>query len=111
MIGEGTKIDNLVQIGHNVSIGRQCLIVSQTGISGSVKIGDFVMMGGQVGIADNLTVGDGAVIGARGGIMEHVPAGARWAGYPAESAMNWKRSILALRRLAHRGHTPKGDGE
>jgi len=111
MIGEGTKIDNLVQIGHNVSIGRHCLIVSQTGISGSVKIGDFVMMGGQVGIADNLTVGDGAVIGARGGIMEHVPAGARWAGYPAESAMDWKRSIIALRRLSHRGHTPKGDGE
>ena len=61
VIGEGTKIDNLVQIGHNVSIGRHCVIVSQTGISGSVEVGDFVMLGGQVGIGDHLTIGSGAM--------------------------------------------------
>ena len=103
VIGEGTKIDNLVQIGHNCSIGRHCLIVSQVGISGSVTVGDFVMMGGQVGIADHITIGDGAVIGARGGIMSNVPAGSRWAGYPAEPAGDWKRGVATLRRLARRG--------
>src|SRR6516225_1642162 len=64
IIGEGTKIDNLVQIGHNVSIGRHCLIVSQVGISGSVTIGDFAVLAGQVGVADHLTIGEGAVLGA-----------------------------------------------
>jgi UDP-3-O-[3-hydroxymyristoyl] glucosamine N-acyltransferase len=110
VIGEGTKIDNLVQIGHNVSIGRHCLIVSQTGISGSVKIGDFVMMGGQVGIADHLTIGAGAVIGAKSGVMSNVPAGARWLGYPARHAREWLRGAAAVRRLARRGGKDEGEG-
>jgi UDP-3-O-[3-hydroxymyristoyl] glucosamine N-acyltransferase len=111
VIGEGTKIDNLVQIGHNVSIGRHCLIVSQTGISGSAKVGDFVMMGGQVGIADHHTIGDGAMLGARTGIIADVPAGARFVGYPAQPAREWWRGVAMVRRLARRGDKSEGEGE
>ena len=103
VIGEGTKIDNLVQVGHNVSIGRHCVIASQTGISGSTQVGDFVMMGGQVGLADHLTIGAGAMLGARSGFISDVPAGARWVGYPARPAREWWKSIAALRRLARGG--------
>jgi UDP-3-O-[3-hydroxymyristoyl] glucosamine N-acyltransferase len=102
VIGEGTKIDNLVQIGHNVSIGRHCLIVSQVGISGSVAVGDFAVLAGQVGVADHLTIGAGAVLGARAGVMSNVPAGARWAGFPAEPAIDWKRGQAIVRRLVRR---------
>src|SRR6202051_3980656 len=91
IIGEGTKIDNLVQIGHNCAIGRHCIIVSQTGISGSVNVGDYVMMGGQVGLGDHLTIGDKAMLGARAAVMSSAPAGARLLGYPAEPAIDWKR--------------------
>jgi UDP-3-O-[3-hydroxymyristoyl] glucosamine N-acyltransferase len=108
VIGEGTKIDNLVQIGHNCWIGRHCVIVSQTGISGSVEVGDFVMMGGQVGIADHLTVGAGAMLGARAGVMSNIPAGGRWTGYPAEPIIDWKRGVAAVRRLTRRGKKPEG---
>jgi len=111
VIGEGTKIDNLVQIGHNCSIGRHCLIVSQVGISGSVTVGDFVMLGGQAGVADHITIGAGALLGARAGIMSNVPAGARWAGYPAEPAIDWKRGIATLRRQARRSRKPEGKEE
>jgi UDP-3-O-[3-hydroxymyristoyl] glucosamine N-acyltransferase len=99
MIGEGTKIDNLVQIGHNCSIGRHCLIVSHVGISGSVNVGDFAVIAGQVGIADHIKIGAGAVIGGRSGVMSNVPDGARWAGIPAEPATDWKRGVAVLRRL------------
>ncbi|HXW41864.1 MAG TPA: UDP-3-O-(3-hydroxymyristoyl)glucosamine N-acyltransferase [Xanthobacteraceae bacterium] len=111
VIGEGTKIDNLVQIGHNCSIGRHCLIVAQVGISGSVTVGDFAVLAGQVGIADHLTIGAGAVIGGRAGIMSNVPAGARWAGFPAEPALQWKRGIATLRRLARRGRKSEEEQE
>jgi UDP-3-O-[3-hydroxymyristoyl] glucosamine N-acyltransferase len=77
VIGEGTKIDNLVQIAHTVSIGRHCLIAGQTGISGSSQLGDFVMMGGQVGLADHVNVGSGAMLGAQSGHMSDVPPRAR----------------------------------
>jgi UDP-3-O-[3-hydroxymyristoyl] glucosamine N-acyltransferase len=103
VVGEGTKIDNLVQIGHNVSIGRHCVIVSQVGISGSVTVGDFAMLGGQVGIADHIMIGAGAMIAARAGVMSNVPAGGRWAGYPAEPVIEWKRGVVAVRRLVRRG--------
>jgi UDP-3-O-[3-hydroxymyristoyl] glucosamine N-acyltransferase len=99
MIGEGTKIDNLVQIGHNCSIGRHCLIVSQVGISGSVTVGDFAVLAGQVGIADHVKIGAGTVIGGRSGVMSNVPDGGRWAGIPAEPATDWKRGVAVLRRL------------
>jgi UDP-3-O-[3-hydroxymyristoyl] glucosamine N-acyltransferase len=77
VIGEGTKIDNLVQIGHNVSIGRHCIIVSQCGISGSVVIEDHVILAGQVGLPDNVTIGEGAIVGAQSGVMSDIPAGER----------------------------------
>jgi UDP-3-O-[3-hydroxymyristoyl] glucosamine N-acyltransferase len=111
VIGEGTKIDNLVQIGHNCSIGRHCLIVSQVGISGSVTVGDFVMIGGQAGVADHITIGAGAKIGARAGVMSNVPPGARWAGYPAEPAFDWKRGVVSVRRLVRSGRTSEGASE
>jgi UDP-3-O-[3-hydroxymyristoyl] glucosamine N-acyltransferase len=115
IIGEGTKIDNLVQIGHNCSIGRHCLIVSQVGISGSVTVGDFVMIGGQAGIADHATIGAGAMLGARAGVMSDVPAGARWGGFPAEPGGDWKRGVATVRRLVRRSRKserePEGEGE
>jgi UDP-3-O-[3-hydroxymyristoyl] glucosamine N-acyltransferase len=100
VIGEGTKIDNLVQIAHNVSIGRHCLIAGQVGISGSVRIGDFVMLGGKVGIADHVTVGAGASLGAQSGVMADVPAGARWIGSPAQPVRDFMKGVAVLRRLA-----------
>jgi UDP-3-O-[3-hydroxymyristoyl] glucosamine N-acyltransferase len=102
VIGEGTKIDNLVQIGHNVSIGRHCIIVAQSGISGSVTLEDWVMLGGQVGIADHLTIGEGAQIGASSGVMHDVPAGAKWLGTPAKPAREQLREFAVIRRLALR---------
>ena len=111
VIGEGTKIDNLVQIGHNCSIGCHCLIVSQVGISGSVTIGDFAVITGQVGIADHLTIGAGVVLGGRAGVMSNVPDGARWAGTPAELAINWKRGVVLLRRLMGRRNRFDETGE
>jgi len=100
VIGEGTKIDNLVQIGHNCVIGRHCIIVAQTGISGSVTIGDFAMFGGQAGVVDNVSIGAGALIAARGTVFGDIPAGERWAGYPARPLREWKREAITLRRLA-----------
>jgi len=111
VIGEGTKIDNLVQIGHNCLIGRHCFIVSQVGISGSVTVGDFAVLAGQVGVADHMTIGAGATLGARAGVMSNVPPGARWAGFPAEPALDWKRAAVSLRRLGRRGRKPGGDDE
>ena len=83
VIGEGTKIDNLVQIAHNVSIGRGCMIAGKVGLSGSVTLGDGVQLGGGVGIADHLTIGSGAQLAAGSGLMHDIPAGERWAGFPA----------------------------
>jgi UDP-3-O-[3-hydroxymyristoyl] glucosamine N-acyltransferase len=108
VVGEGTKIDNLVQIGHNVRIGRHCIIVAQTGISGSVTLEDWVVLGGQVGIADHLTIGEGAQIGASSGLMHDVPAGAKWVGAPAKPAREFFREVSALRRLAERQTTGSG---
>ncbi|MGA3308433.1 MAG: UDP-3-O-(3-hydroxymyristoyl)glucosamine N-acyltransferase [Xanthobacteraceae bacterium] len=109
IIGEGTKIDNLVQIAHNVSIGRHCLIAGQTGLSGSVQVGDFVMMGGQVGIADHVTIGDGAMLGAQSGVMSDVSAGARWIGSPAQPVRDFMKGVAVLRRLVRHGK-PESEG-
>jgi UDP-3-O-[3-hydroxymyristoyl] glucosamine N-acyltransferase len=103
VIGEGTKIDNLVQIAHNVQIGRHCVLASQTGISGSAVIGDNVMTGGQVGIADHVTIGARALMGAKAGVMHDAPAGARWVGAPAKPVKQFFREVAALERLAGRG--------
>lgn len=100
VIGENTKIDNLVQIAHNVRIGRHCLIASHCGISGSTVLGDGVMMGGRVGLADHLTIGSGAQLAAASGVMNDVPAGEKWAGMPAQPLREFFRNVAALRRLA-----------
>ncbi|WP_439574867.1 UDP-3-O-(3-hydroxymyristoyl)glucosamine N-acyltransferase [Phreatobacter sp.] len=100
VIGEGTKIDNLVQIAHNVVIGRHCLIVSQCGLSGSATLGDFVMLGGQVGVNNHITVGSGAQIAATSIVKDEVPPGARWGGRPAKPVRDWFREIAAVERLA-----------
>jgi UDP-3-O-[3-hydroxymyristoyl] glucosamine N-acyltransferase len=108
-IGEATKIDNLVQIGHNVRIGRGCVIASQVGVAGSVVIGDGVMIGGQAGFADHLTIGDGVRLAARAGLMHDVPAGETWGGAPAQPIRAWFREIAALRRLARPSPEKKDD--
>ena len=112
VIGEGTKIDNLVQIGHNCSIGRLCFIVSQTGISGSVTVGDYAMLGGQVGIADHLTIGSGARLGARSGVITDVPAGVQWGGFPARPFREWLKAEAMIGRMARGGRgRQKAEGE
>ena len=100
VIGEGTKIDNLVQIGHNVVIGRHCVLVSQSGVSGSTVIGDFAALGGQAGLTGHLKIGAGAQIAAQAGVMSDVPAGERWGGAPAKPLREFFREVAAIRKLA-----------
>jgi len=99
IIGAGTKIDNLVQIAHNVEIGKCCLIVAQAGISGSCKLGDGVVLGGQVGLADNIEIGDGAMIGAQSGLSHSIAAGQQFMGSPALEKRESFRIFGLLRRL------------
>jgi UDP-3-O-[3-hydroxymyristoyl] glucosamine N-acyltransferase len=99
IIGTGTKIDNLVQIAHNVVIGRHCLIAAQTGIAGSTVVGDLSMIGGHAAIAPHLSIGAGAHIAAASGVMHDVPAGARFAGIPARPAKRFFRHLVTLDRL------------
>jgi UDP-3-O-[3-hydroxymyristoyl] glucosamine N-acyltransferase len=101
-IGEGTKIDNLVHIAHNVRVGRHCIIAGQCGLAGSVTLGDQVMLGGQVGVADHLEIGSGAMIGAKSGVMSDIPAGEKWVGYPAWPGRAFLRGMTALRKLKTR---------
>jgi UDP-3-O-[3-hydroxymyristoyl] glucosamine N-acyltransferase len=98
-IGDGTKIDNLCQIGHNCRIGRNCLIAGQVGLAGSVTVGDGVMIGGNVGVKDQITIGDGASLAASAAVMQDVPAGASWGGYPAQETKQALREIAAIRKL------------
>ena len=107
VIGAGTKIDNLVQIAHNVQLGRGCIIVSQVGISGSTKVGDFVMMGGQAGLVGHLDIGSGARIAAQSGVARDVPAGQTVAGSPAAPAREHWRQMATLAALARKKR--KGD--
>jgi len=102
VIGEDTKIDNLVQIAHNVRIGRNCVAAAHTGISGSTTIGDGVAFGGRAGVADHITIGSGAQIAAAAGVMKNVPAGETWGGTPARPVRQWMRETAWLMRNAAR---------
>ena len=108
VVGEGTKIDNLVQVGHNVSIGRHCVIVAQTGISGSATLEDFVVLGAKVGVNNQATIGEGAQIAGTSVVWGNVPAGARWGGHPAKDLKAWFHEVQAIQRL---GRTTKGGAE
>jgi UDP-3-O-[3-hydroxymyristoyl] glucosamine N-acyltransferase len=110
VIGQGTKIDNLVQIAHNVRIGRHCIIVSQTGISGSVDIGDYVVMGGQVGIGDHVRIEDRVTIGGQAGVLpgKIVRSGSTIWGTPSRPMSEFKRTIARLARLDDLAEKVKG---
>ena len=100
VIGEGTKIDNLVQVGHNVMIGRHCMIVAQTAIAGSAALGDMVVLGGRVAINNHIKVGEGAHVAATSNVNDDVPPGGRYGGTPAKPVKQWIREMLVLERLA-----------
>jgi len=104
MIGEATKIDNSCQIGHNVVIGRHCVIVAQSGLSGSVTLEDYAVLGGAVGLAPHVTIGKGARVAARSGVMSDIPAEETWGGYPARPRMQWMRQQAMLARLTSSGN-------
>jgi UDP-3-O-[3-hydroxymyristoyl] glucosamine N-acyltransferase len=99
-IGDGTKIDNLVQVAHNVRIGARCIVMAQVGIAGSVTVEDDALLAGQAGLADHLTVGAGARVAAQSGIIGDIPAGATVSGYPARDHRSVLRQTVALARLA-----------
>ena len=109
VIGEGTKIDNLVQIGHNVTIGRHCIIVSHVGISGSTDIGDFVVIGGQAGFAGHLRIGQGVQIAAQSGVIDDIPAGERWGGTPARPMRKMARQVALLDRMVEKAGAKKDE--
>jgi UDP-3-O-[3-hydroxymyristoyl] glucosamine N-acyltransferase len=102
LVGENTKIDNLVQIAHNVRVGRNCVMAAHTGISGSVTIGDGAQFGGRAGVADHITIGAGARLGAASGAMEDVPSGETWGGFPAKPIRQWLREAIWVTRGASR---------
>jgi UDP-3-O-[3-hydroxymyristoyl] glucosamine N-acyltransferase len=99
VIGEGTKIDNLVHIAHNVAIGRHCLIMGQVGFAGSTRLGDYVVVASQSGIADHLKLGNQAMVGAKSGVMRDVEAGGRVLGIPAAPDRQAKRQVIAMQHL------------
>lgn len=110
VIGEGTKIDNLVQIAHNVVIGRHCVIVSGVGISGSTTLEDYVVLGGQVGVVGHLRIGRGSQIAGSSNVNRDVPPGSRWGGTPAKPVRAWFRELTTLARLAERSGKDADDG-
>jgi UDP-3-O-[3-hydroxymyristoyl] glucosamine N-acyltransferase len=104
VIGAGSRLDNLVQIGHNVVLGRCCVIVSQVGISGSTILGDFVRVGGQAGLTGHLRIGERAEIGAQAGVMSDVAPGAKVLGSPAQPIKDFFRQIATLTKMARNKH-------
>lgn len=102
-IGPGCWIDNLVQIGHNVVLGRGCIVVAQSGVAGSTRVGHFVAVGAQAGLAGHLVIGDGAQIAAQSGVMTDVPAGQVWCGAPAVPIKQFFRQVATVKRLAEGG--------
>ncbi|HKX62856.1 MAG TPA: UDP-3-O-(3-hydroxymyristoyl)glucosamine N-acyltransferase [Verrucomicrobiae bacterium] len=99
IIGRGTKIDNLVQIGHNVVLGEHCILCGQVGVAGSTKVGSYTTMAGQVGVAGHLTIGSQVTLGAQAGVMNNIPDGEKWLGAPAQPDRDMKRIFVALQRL------------
>ena len=108
VIGEGTKIDNQVQIAHNVAIGRHCVLVAQVGIAGSVTIEDFVVLAAKVGVKDHVTIGEGSQIAATSNVGGNVPPGSRWGGTPAKPMRQWGREVSLLARLAEEAERRAG---
>jgi len=104
IIGCGTRIDNLVQIAHNVQVGENCVLVAQSGVAGSTQLGRFVVVAGQVGIAGHLNVGDGVKIAAQSGVMRDIAKGETVAGYPCVAVKDWHRQTIALKKLAEKGN-------
>jgi len=109
-IGEGTKIDNLVQIAHNVTVGRHCIIVSQSGVAGSARLGDHVIMGAHSGVAEHVSIGDGALIAGMAHVKDDVEAKARMGGTPARPFNEWAKEVAAIRRLV-KERRPNGAGK
>jgi len=99
IIGRGTKIDNLVQIAHNVEIGEGSLVISQVGIAGSTKLGKYVVLAGQVGFAGHLKIGDRVTVAAQSGVMTDIPDGETWLGSPAQPDRKTKRQMIAIQHL------------
>jgi UDP-3-O-[3-hydroxymyristoyl] glucosamine N-acyltransferase len=99
VIGKGTKIDNLVQIAHNVTVGENCLIVSQAGVAGSTKLGNYVILAGQVGVAGHLKIGNRVSIAAQSGVMHNIPDGEKWLWTPAQPDRQAKRQMIAMQQL------------
>jgi UDP-3-O-[3-hydroxymyristoyl] glucosamine N-acyltransferase len=99
IIGRGTKIDNLVQIAHNVEIGEGSLLIAQVGVAGSTKLGNYVVLAGQVGIAGHLKIGNQAIVGAQAGVMNDIGDGEKWLGTPAQPDKEMKRQFIAIRHL------------
>ena len=106
VIGEGTKIDNLVQVGHNVSIGRHCVQVAYVGISGSATLEDYVVFGAKSGAVPGVTIGEGTMIAASSNVATDVPPGVKWGGSPAKPMRQWLREIMLVKRMAR----AKGEG-
>jgi UDP-3-O-[3-hydroxymyristoyl] glucosamine N-acyltransferase len=103
VVGEGTKIDNQVQIGHNVTVGRHCVLAAKVALGGSLTVGDNVALGAGVGINNHVTIGDGAQITAMSGVKDDVPAHGRWGGFFAKPTKQWFREIVAVERLVRDG--------
>jgi len=99
VIGKGTKIDNLVQIAHNVEIGEGSIVISQVGIAGSSKLGKYVILAGQAGLAGHLKIGDRVTVAAQAGVMTDIPDGGTWLGSPAQPDKQAKRQMIAIQHL------------
>jgi len=110
-IGAGSRLDNLVQIGHNVCLGRGCVIVAQAGVSGSTVLEDHVMVAGQAGLTGHLRIGRRARIGAQAGVMANVPAGSDVVGSPAQPAREFFRHVAVLRRLVRESIAARSQGK
>ena len=106
-VGRGTKIDNLVHLGHNVEIGEDCFLIAQTGIAGSTKAGNHVIFAGQTGCTGHITIGDNAVFAGKSGITGNVKGNQVYAGFPIRPHMEWSRTQVYLKHLPEMAKTVK----